>query len=252
MAEEKSNPKEGFEVVNSVDNAEKFNAKPSEKDAKKEDTLDFFERRWFREWLVYIKKKTNLETRKFYQLNGIIVVALLTLSIIVDMFAPIAGWWTILRTVILLVMTFFGFNIAYGMALFLNSYMTRTRENWTPFRSRHSPKWRIYYSIMVAAVIIVLANAFGDFVGYTAFSTAIVITGLGLLAFMRKTRAEQRRAQYGIPDPRDVLFEQRVEEQQREREEQRERQFESDEDINEDDDERFMQSDRDMKKAKKD
>lgn len=250
MAEKKSNPKEGFEVVNSVDNAEKFNAKPSEKDAKKEDTLDFFERRWFREWLVYIKKKTNLEPRKFYQLNGVIVAALLALSIVVDMFTPVEGWWTILRTSILITMAFFGFNIVYGIALFLNSYMTRTREDWTPFRSRHSPRWRLYYSLMVAAVVIVLASSFGNFVGFTAFSTAIVITGISLVAFMRKTRAEQRRTQYGIPDPRDVLFEQRVEEQQREREEQREREFESDEDITEDDDERFIQSDRDMKKTK--
>lgn len=247
MAEKENNPKEGFEVVNSVDNAEKFNAKSSKKD---EDKIDFFERRWFREWLVYIKKKTNLEPRRFYQVNGVIVAALLALSIVVDMFTPVEGWWTILRTFILIGMAFCGFNIAYGIALFLHTYMTNTREDWIPFRSRHSPRWRLYYSLMVVAVIIVLAYAFGDFVGDTAFSTAIVITGIGLLAFMRKTRAEQRRAQYGIPDPRDVLFEQRVEEQQREREEQRERALESDEDITEDDDERFMQSDRDMKRTK--
>lgn len=250
MAKSRKVPKEGFDLVNSVDNAEKFNKKPSRKEEEKEQQVDFFERRWFREWLVHIKKKTNLEPQKFYQMNGTVVLVLLVASLFVDMLTPFEEWWNVLRSVLLIGMAFFGFNIAYGISLFLSSRMMRTREDWIPFRSRFSPRWRIYYSLMIASVPVLFATVFGTFIGYTAFSTVLVITGIGLLAFIRKTRAEQKRTQYGIPDPRDVLIDQRVEEQQREREERRERALESDEDITEDDDERFMQSDKDMRDSK--
>src|SRR5699024_8635653 len=125
--------------------------------------------------------------------------------------------------------------------------LLREDKEWVPYRARFSPRSRLNFTFIAAAIVLLLIILFDEkFVGYTFFFSVIGIFVVGIVAFNRKTRSEQRRAELNLADPRDTMFEKRIEERQREREHMREMRKESDENI--EDDERTIQSNNDKKK----
>lgn len=199
----------------------------------------------FKRLLVEIKRRRREDSGDLYVKAVIGFLLFAVPSVVVDAYLPFDGIWMFLRAVLLIPILFFGFCLAYAASLELNLRQLERDPQWVPLRARWSPKWRRNLSFIIAAFLVVLTYAFDFFIGYTLFSAGVLVIGASLLAFCRMTLTEKKRAEYGVPDPRDTNFHQRLERQRAEREEIRRRVSEDDEGddhtIYDDDDERIIQ-----------
>lgn len=202
----------------------------------------------FRKFLIWIRDKQRADAKNlyFYCVAGFLAFGII--SLLVDSFVPWDGWWTLIRSALLVPLTMFGFVGLYALSLDLSERKqleTQGREDqWVPFRLRYSPKWRRNISLIIGAVVVVIAYASEQFVGYTLASSLIAILALALIAFCRLTRTENKRAELKIFDPRDSMFEERMKQYEREKKRIEEEAKRSDEEdvIFHDDDDRIIQS----------
>lgn len=212
----------------------------------------------FRKFLIWIRDKQRADAKNlyFYCVAGFLAFGII--SLLVDSFVPWDGWWTLIRSALLVPIAGFGFVGLYALSLDLSERKhkeaNQNEEEWVPFRLRYSPKWRRNVSLIIGAVVVVIAYASENFVGYTIASSLIAILALALIAFCRLTRSENKRAELNIFDPRDSMFEERMKQYEREKKRLEAEANKSDEEdvIYKDDDDRVIQSTEAKRPKKKD
>jgi len=125
---------------------------------------------------------------------------------------PLEGnwWFTLLRSVLLMLLSVSMFVFGYGVSLLLHYSQMRTKDNWVPFRARVSPTWRRRIALLVGAVLLVLIYAAGGSIGYTLMSSISLAIGIALLAFIRLSKDESEREKFEIPDDRDTSYHKRL------------------------------------------
>lgn len=201
----------------------------------------------FRKALIWIrdKQRNNAGNLYFFAACGFIAFAII--AVLVDSFAPWEGWGMVIRSFLMLPLAAFSFAGLYAFSLEMSEKRSTEAkvndEEWTPFRLRYSPKFRRNISFIIGAVGFVLIYALNDFTGYTVVASFTVTLIIALVAFCRYTRSESKRAELSIPDPRDSMFSERMEQYRREQERAKREAESSDEDvIYTDDDDRVVQS----------
>lgn len=209
-----------------------------------------------RKFLIWIRDKHRQDPKNlyFYCTVGFLVFAII--SVVVDTYVPWDGWWMMVRSAMLFPLIGFGFVGFYSLSLDLNVRKQKAarenEENWVPYRLRYSPKWRRNVSLIIGALMLVVMYAADYFVGYTIFASVLAIIAVGMVAFCRLTRAENRRAEQKVPDPRDSMFEERMKQYERAKKRAEEEKNTDDEHvIHDDDDDRVVQSAEDKNSAAK-
>lgn len=160
----------------------------------------------FRRFLIWIKKQTNTNIKNFYFTYGGIFILSLGMSLALDYFTPFDGFWMILRTLTLVPLSVTIFILVYSWLYILHLKKVKKDPEWTSFRGRLSPAWRRRVGIITAAVLLVVVYSSQQIVGYTFVSSCVVAAVIGIFAFIRKTTSEQKRADLGIEDYRDVEY----------------------------------------------
>lgn len=161
----------------------------------------------FRKILIWIKRKTNTDAKNLYIINGSIFIISAILSIIFDMLTPSDGIWMLLRLIFLAPITSTLFILSYSLSYSTHNKMIINNPEWLSFRDRFSPSWRNRISIIIGAVLIVVAYASSpEMTGYTLISSVLLTVVVNLLAFIRKTTTEKEREELGIEDLRDIEY----------------------------------------------
>lgn len=173
----------------------------------------------FRKILIWIKKQTNTNDKKFYILSSAVFIVFASLSIVLDYFTAFSGIWMLLRALILIPITISLFLLGYGISYKIHKSQVRKNPDWVSIRERFSPTWRNRISIIIGAALIVIAYASQQKVGYTIVSSVILAIVIGLFAFMRKTTEEKRRQELGIADLRDIQYNELMSEMEKEQQE---------------------------------
>lgn len=162
----------------------------------------------FRKFLVDIRKNFNTNKRNLFIYSITTLILSVALGFIVDVFTDFNGIWMIIRSLILILQGISLFVVAYSVSLFLHySKMKDVENEWTPYRARYSPAWRLRISLLIGAFIFVAqyANEFNAFYTFRSSVTAAVV--IAIFAFLRKTSQEKRNEELEIPDIRDVKYE---------------------------------------------
>lgn len=171
---------------------------------------------YFRKFLTYLRKQYNTKGKGFFFVWGSILLVTTLSGILIDVFLPFGSGWNLVRTVVLIPLSVSLFAVGYGIGLFLH-YMKRTDPNWTPYRLRFSPMWRMRISAIVGAAAFLLVYASNESWFFTLFSSSVLSVGFALIAFMRQTTEERKREKLGIPDARDVNYDSEVKKLQQKR-----------------------------------
>lgn len=172
----------------------------------------------FRKFLVWVRKTYNMMPNSYLLFSFLGVIVFSLGGFLLDYFLPFSAWWNVLRSLVALPLGLSIFLVGYAFSINLHRQRVLDDEGWVAYRERFSPVWRRRISIIVGAFLIVIAYASGDTYFYTITTGLIIATAIGLFAFMRLTRAEQIQESYGLPDLRDINFENRRNELARERE----------------------------------
>lgn len=210
---------------------------------------------FFRKFLIWIRDKQRMDSKNLYFFCVAGFAAIAIISLLVDSYVPWDGWWTLIRSALLVPLTGFGFIGLYALSLELSERKQleyrQNNERWVPYRLRYSPKWRRNVSLIIGAVVLVVVYASTTFVGYTIFSSTIAMLAIALIAFCRLTRTENKRAELKVTDPRDAMFEERMKQYERRKKRLEEEANASDEDpvLYTDDDDRVVQSTQDRRDA---
>src|SRR5699024_1252497 len=171
-----------------------------------------------RRGLVTIRKWYNKDFKYALKVALLVLFASIAVGLAADFFLPFNGWWNALRSVILLPTAAAGFVVSYLLSLKMHYNQMTNDPDWVPYRARFSPLWRRRIALIIGAILLVLIYALGFQPGYTALASSIVVVGLSLIAFVRRTQKEILREELTVPDPRDTRFNNRVKEVTKERE----------------------------------
>lgn len=135
------------------------------------------------------------------------LVALLV-TFLVDLFLPFSSSINLVRSALLIPTSLVVFATLYGVSLDLHHRQIETsEEGWVPFRSRYSLAWRYRIAAVVSALVFVFALSIQQNNLYTFTSSLVAVAVIALLAFVRSTAEEESRLRLGIPDERDLLYE---------------------------------------------
>lgn len=159
-----------------------------------------------RKALVRIKKENANNKARLLQYAGGVFIAAALAGVLLDVFAPFSGIWNLLRSLVLVPLSASVFVLGYTLSLHMNKQQSQKNPDWVPYRMRFSQKWRRNISAIIAAVIFVFIYGTGFSPVYTLVSSCFVAIIIGLFVFMRATTAEANRDKLGIPDTRDLQY----------------------------------------------
>lgn len=159
---------------------------------------------FFRKFLVRIQKEYHQNPRRLYLYSSIIVFGLVVISVLIDSFVPFGGWFTIIRSVLLVPLSISIFILGYSVAIFLHYSQMNQNPNWQAYRLRMSVRWRRRLAIVIGALLLVLVYGAGYSIFYTVFSSVFVACIIALCAFIRTTREERNLEEFNLPDSRDI------------------------------------------------
>ena len=169
-----------------------------------------------RKALIWIKRQTNTNPKNLYLTYGAVFLILAIGSLFIDYFLAFDGIFMILRALLLIPISASLFIIGYSISYRMHKNKVDSDPDWVSFRERFSPAWRQRIAIILGAVLIVIAYASQQRVGYTLIASTLIAIALGLIAFIRKTTKEKKRAELGIPDTRDIEYKKLVTEMEKE------------------------------------
>lgn len=174
---------------------------------------------FLRQFLVNIRSWYYNDTKRALTILFVILGVSTAAGILLDYLFDYAGWWNVLRSLMLIPTAGALFVLGYMLALYLGQWQTRRDPDWVPFRARFSPKRRTQIAVILGAVLLVVVYALGAQPGYTFLSSAVIASLIGVLTFVRRTEKEINRIQLGIPDPRDYDYDEAVRKRQAARDE---------------------------------
>lgn len=159
-----------------------------------------------RKGLIRIRREYNTNRKNLFILFGGIFTVSLILSLVLDIFCSFTSVWNFIRSLILIPLSVSIFVLGYSASLYLHNNRMMEDPEWVPYRSRYSPKWRRYISMIIGSFLLVFMYANGYHVGYTLTASLFVAIIIALFAFMRLTRNEMLLEELEIPDARDIRY----------------------------------------------
>lgn len=159
-----------------------------------------------RSTLIRIRREYNTNFKRLMQVAIGVFLLSLVAAFAIDYFLPFTGMWNVLRSLVLVPLAASIFALGYSYSIFLHRQRVATDPDWVPFRMRFSPRWRRNISAIIAAVIFVLIYGAGYSVAYTFLSSVFVALIFSLFVFMRSTHEEGVREKLGVPDTRDLQY----------------------------------------------
>lgn len=167
-----------------------------------------------RNFLIYLRKQYAHNKRKFLSLMGIISVISTIMGLLLDNLTPFSGAWMVARSVLCIPLMFSLYSLFYYVSLVLHKQRVRENREWIPYRLRYSPKWRRRMIAIWGAFLVVFIYSVGYGPTYTLSSSLCLVSIIACLAFIRPTKQEALREELNLPDMRDLLAKQHLDEKQ--------------------------------------
>lgn len=168
-----------------------------------------------RKGLIYLRKQYNTNLLKAVAVIVTVVLITVCLGMIADAFLPLSSfmnWAIVVKTFIAVPTAVSIFSLAYMVSLFFHNSKVNSDPLWVPYRSRYSPKQRLYLVGIVGALAFVFNYGWRTSTIAASLVLAVVIA---CLAFLRFDRDEQRNFDTGVTDIRDIEVQKKIKENQR-------------------------------------
>lgn len=168
-----------------------------------------------RKGLIYLRKQYNTNLVKAALVIVAAVLVTVCLGLVADAFLPLSSfmnWAIVVKTFIAIPTAVSVFSLAYMVSLFFHNSKVNSDPSWVPYRSRYSPKQRLYLVGIVGALAFVFNYGWRTSTIAASLVLAVVIA---CLAFLRLDRNEQRNFDTGVTDIRDIEAQKRIKENQR-------------------------------------
>lgn len=166
-----------------------------------------------RRFLIWIRLQYTKDPRAFLIKFGAITAALFVIDVLVDSLVPFGGpygVYMLLRSLLLIPTILSVFTLGYALSIFGHRTQMENNPRWVAYRARYSPMWRRRIAIIGAAVLLVLVVGSNQGPVYTVSSSLIGAAALALVSFIRMTKEEVEREEFGVPDPRDLAWKTRT------------------------------------------
>lgn len=166
-----------------------------------------------RKLLLTIRKKNSQlnDLQKIF--IGIGLLFLIGFGILSDMFFPFTFWFNFIRAIISLMSALLWFSFLYIFSNWRMQRKIQTDEKYVPIRKRLTYRERRNISIFLWALLfiaVLLSNQ--KTLLYTFINSWVFVGALAILTFVRANREEFLRDKYGVPDPKDIDFDEKVKE----------------------------------------
>lgn len=157
---------------------------------------------------IYYRKLNQSLKVPIYILGASIVI-----GITMDIFLPFINWFNYLRFIPAMGVGASLFFLVY-MYDHINREKSRAVDPEVPvtLKEKYPPNFRKLVGITGLALVLVIFLGNGYSPAYTTISGILMASTLFLFSFILKTQVEIEREEMGIPDPRDVLLQKKIEE----------------------------------------
>lgn len=170
-----------------------------------------------RKGLIYLRKQYNTNLVKAALVIVSAVLATVCLGLIADAFLPLSSfmnWAIVVKTFIAVPTAVSIFSLAYMVSLFFHNSKVNSDPSWVPYRSRYSPKQRLYLVGIVGALAFVFNYGWRT---STLAASLVIAVLIACLVFLRLDRTEQQNFDTGVVDIRDIEAQKRIKENQKAR-----------------------------------
>lgn len=143
-------------------------------------------------------------------------------DVVADMLMPTGFVWNCVRTVLALVTAVPMFMSGYFIGMKIHDASVASAEedgiDYLEYRLRKSPNARYRRAFIAICIIALLGILTYNTVIYTVSASAVVSMVMAVMLYCRLTPDEKILAEYGSPDPRDIIEEAEEEDQRLTRE----------------------------------
>lgn len=143
-------------------------------------------------------------------------------DVVADMLMPTGFVWNCVRTVLALVTAVPMFMSGYFIGMKIHDASVASAEedgvDYLEYRLRKSPNARYRRAFIAICIIALLGILTYNTVIYTVSAAAVVSMVMAVMLYCRLTPDEKILAEYGSPDPRDIIEEAEEEDQRLTRE----------------------------------
>lgn len=143
-------------------------------------------------------------------------------DVVADMLMPTGFVWNCVRTVLALVTAVPMFMSGYYIGMKIHDASVASAEedgvDYMEYRLRKSPNARYRRAFIAICIIALLGILTYNTVIYTVSAAAVVSMVMAVMLYCRLTPDERILAEYGSPDPRDIIEEAEEEDQRLTRE----------------------------------
>ena len=170
-----------------------------------------------RKGLIYLRKQYNTNLLKAALVIVFAVLVTVCLGLVADAFLPLSSfmnWAIVVKTFIAVPAAVSIFSLAYMVSLFFHNSKVNSDPSWVPYRSRYSPKQRLYLVGIVGALAFVFNYGWRT---STLAASIVIAVIIACLAFLRLDRTEQQNFDTGVVDIRDIEAQKRIKENQKAR-----------------------------------
>lgn len=168
-----------------------------------------------RKGLIYLRKQYNTNLVKAALVIVSAVLVTVCLGLVADAFLPLSSfmnWAIVVKTFIAVPTSISIFSLGYIVSLFLHNSKVNSDPLWVPYRSRYSPKQRLYLVGIIGALAFVFNYGWRT---STLAASLVLAVAIACLAFLRLDRNEQRNFDTGVTDIRDIEAQKKIKENQR-------------------------------------
>ena len=170
-----------------------------------------------RKGLIYLRKQYNTNLVKAALVIVAAVLVTVCLGLVADVFLPLSSfmnWAIVVKTFIAVPTAVSIFSLAYMVSLFFHNSKVNSDPSWVPYRSRYSPKQRLYLLGIVGALAFVFNYGWRT---STLAASLVIAVLIACLVFLRLDRTEQQNFDTGVVDIRDIEAQKRIRENQKAR-----------------------------------
>lgn len=170
-----------------------------------------------RKGLIYLRKQYNTNLVKAALVIVSAVLVTVCLGLVADTFLPLSSfmnWAIVVKTFIAVPTAVSIFSLAYMVSLFFHNSKVNSDPSWVPYRSRYSPKQRLYLVGIVGALAFVFNYGWRT---STLAASLVIAVLIACLVFLRLDRTEQQNFDTGVVDIRDIEAQKRIRENQKAR-----------------------------------
>ena len=168
-----------------------------------------------RKGLIYLRKQYNTNLLKAVAVIVAAILVTVCLGLVADAFLPhetFMNWAVVVKTFIAVPASISIFSLGYIVSLFFHNSKVNSDPSWVPYRSRYSPKQRLYLVGIVGSLAFVFNYGWRT---STLAASLVLAVAIACLAFLRLDRNEQRNFDTGVVDIRDIEAQKKIKENQR-------------------------------------